>query len=214
MPKLKPATQVARREHILDAAEQCFARAGFHRTTMQDICRAANVSAGALYVYYASKEELIAGICERDRTKLAGQLAELAEAPDLLAALGQLAQHYAVEQPAYKRVLVIEMGVESTRNPAIAQIFQAVDRFCVESFAKLFERARAEGRIAPRVDSRTLALVVATIGDGLFWRRAVDPNLDPKALIETFLGIVSTLLNPTQPLRYSAPATAHPQVLP
>jgi TetR/AcrR family transcriptional regulator, repressor for uid operon len=214
LPKLKPATQVARREHILDAAEQCFARAGFHRTTMQDICRAANVSAGALYVYYASKEELIAGICERDRTKLASQLATLAEAPDLLAALGQLAQHYAVEQPAYKRVLVIEMGIESTRNPAIAQIFQSVDRFCVESFAKLFERARDEGRIAPRLDTHSLAQVVATIGDGMFWRRAVDPNYDAKALIETFLGIISILLNPNQPLSYGAPTPVHRQVQP
>ncbi len=208
MPKLKPATHNARRANILDAAEQCFARQGFHRTTMQDICKAAEVSSGAVYVYFKSKEDLIAGICERDRAKLAGQLAEMAEAPDLLAALGQLAQHYAVEQPAYKRVLVIEMGLESTRNPAVAAIFNSVDRFCVESFAKLFERARLEGKIAPRVDSQTLAQVIATIGDGIFWRRAIDPDHDPRALIETILGLVSTLMNPTQPLTYVAPSAA------
>ena len=54
MPKLKPETQLARREHILDAAERCFAKAGFHRTTMQDICKTADVSAGALYVHFDS----------------------------------------------------------------------------------------------------------------------------------------------------------------
>src|SRR4029077_3815288 len=32
MPKLKPETQQARREHILDAAERCIANTGFHRT--------------------------------------------------------------------------------------------------------------------------------------------------------------------------------------
>ena len=47
MPKLKPDTQRARREHILDAAEICFASNGFHRTTMHDICRQAGVSPGA-----------------------------------------------------------------------------------------------------------------------------------------------------------------------
>jgi len=55
MPKLKPEVQTARREHILDAAETCFARAGFHRTTMHDICKEASVSPGALYVYFDSK---------------------------------------------------------------------------------------------------------------------------------------------------------------
>jgi TetR/AcrR family transcriptional repressor of uid operon len=95
MPKLTPATQAARRAHILDAAELCFARSGFHRTTMQDICKEAGISAGALYIYFASKEALIAGIAERDRAKLAGELAELAKAPDLTTALGQLGEHYA-----------------------------------------------------------------------------------------------------------------------
>jgi TetR/AcrR family transcriptional regulator, repressor for uid operon len=65
MPKLKPETQQARRESILDAAEMCFARSGFHRSTMQDICKAAGISPGALYVYFASKEDLIAGIVDR-----------------------------------------------------------------------------------------------------------------------------------------------------
>ena len=93
MPKLKPDTQRARREHILDAAERCFARAGFHRCTMHDICKEAGISPGALYVYFSSKEELIAGIAERDRSRLAGELAEISKSPDLLAALGQRGEH-------------------------------------------------------------------------------------------------------------------------
>ena len=78
MPKLKSETQNARREHILDAAERCFARTGFHRTTMQDICKMAGVSPGALYVYFDSKEALIAGITERDRAEFAEQIVAVA----------------------------------------------------------------------------------------------------------------------------------------
>ena len=69
MPKLKPDTQRARREHILDAALTRFARGGFHATTIHTICREAGVSPGALYVYFDSKEALIAGLCERDRAQ-------------------------------------------------------------------------------------------------------------------------------------------------
>ena len=78
MPKLKPDTQRARRQHILDAAERCFGRDGFHRTTMHDICREAGVSPGALYVYFDSKEALIAGIAERDRAEFAERFDSLA----------------------------------------------------------------------------------------------------------------------------------------
>ncbi|MCC7252330.1 TetR/AcrR family transcriptional regulator [Hyphomicrobium sp.] len=199
MPKLKPETQQARRERILDAAEVCFARAGFHRCTMQDICKEAGISAGALYVYFASKEDLIAGIVERDRAKLAAELADLSKAPDLLSALARLGEHYAVEEPQYKRVLGIEIGGESTRNPNVAATFRSVDAYCRQSFEQVFERARQDGKIKPQDDSGTLSEVVSLIGDGLFWRRAVDPAFDIHKVLPVLVRMVSTLLNPIDP---------------
>lgn len=209
MPKLKPDTQRARRTRILDAAEVCFARAGFHRCTMHDICKEAGISPGALYVYFASKEELIAGIAERDRLKLAGELAELAEAPDLLAALTRLGEHYAVEEPQHKRILCIDIGCESTRNEAVGEIFRSVDTFCRESFEKLFTRAKADGKIAPELEPALLAEVISVIGDGLFWRRAVDPSFDAKKVIPTITGLVRSLLNPVD--TENAAANVKPQ---
>lgn len=199
MPKLKPETQQARRERILDAAEVCFARSGFHRCTMQDICREAGISPGALYVYFASKEDLIAGIVDRDRAKLAAQLAELAHAPDLLSALARLGEHYAVEEPQYKRVLGLEIGGEATRNPTVAATFRSVDAYCRQSFEQVFERARQDGKIKPQDDPHTLAEVVSLIGDGLFWRRAVDPDFDAHKVLPVLVRMVSTLLNPVDP---------------
>jgi AcrR family transcriptional regulator len=196
MPKLKPDTQRARREHILDAAELCFARAGFHRTTMQDICKEAGISPGALYVYFSSKEELIAGIAERDRRKLAGELAELSKSPDLLAALGQLGEHYAVEEPHHKRVLCMEIAAESTRNEAVGAIFRSVDSFVLDSFEALFARAEAEGRIAPTHDARMVAQVLALLGDGMFWRRAIDPSFDGRVVMPVIMELVGALLKP------------------
>ncbi len=111
MPKLKPATQRARREHILDAAEVCFARAGFHRTTMQDICKEALISPGALYVYFNSKEDLIAGLAERDRSDFAERFADLSAATDLMQSLSQLGNHYFDEEPAHKRTMCLEIGL-------------------------------------------------------------------------------------------------------
>ena len=217
MPKLKPNTQLARREHILDAAEHCFARSGFHRTTMADICSEAQVSPGALYVYFASKEDLIAGITERDRSKLASQLSEVAKAPDLMVALAGLGEHYTIEEPRHKQQLVIEIGCQSMREGQVGEIFRSCDRFVLEQFEALFVRAKAEGKIAPALDCKTLAQAVAVIGDGLFWRRAVDPAFDAKAIVPVVTAMIAALLNPVanpEPLHageFAAATRSNPQ---
>ena len=200
MPKLKPDTQRARRENILDAALRCFSRSGFHATTMQDICREASVSPGALYIYFDSKEALIAGLCERDRTEFAERFAKLAASPDFLEALTAIGEHYFVDEPADKQRFVIEMGIESTRNPRIAEIFMSVDRFCRDSFEALFQRLKDEGRINPKFDIPTLATVFHVIGDGMFWRRAIEPGFNSRAALPVLVEMVGALLNPVEQL--------------
>ena len=207
MPKLKPDTQKARREHILDAALRSFARGGFHATTMQDICKEAVVSPGAVYVYFASKEDLIAGLCERDRNEFAERFGQLATAPDFLEALSAIGEHYFVEESPDRQRFVVEMGVESTRNPRIAEIFMSVDKFCCDSFQALFQRLKDEGRIAPSIDIPTLAKVFNVIGDGMFWRRAIEPGFNARAVLPVITALVGTMLNPVDASGYreSAP---------
>ena len=196
MPRLKPATQALRRDHILDVAEKLFAISGFHRTTMHDICSAANVSPGALYVHFDSKEALIEGLCERDRAEFSERFEALTRAPDLLNALRSFGTHYFVDEPAHKRLFIAEMAVESTRNPRIAAIYRSVDAFCLQSFERLFTALTASGRIAPGLDPTSVARVFHLVGDGLFWRRAVHPDFDFEAIREALLTMIERLLNP------------------
>ena len=196
MPKLKPEVQHQRRERILDAAERCFAHSGFHRTTMHDICKEAGVSPGALYVYFDSKEALIAGISERDRAEFAERFETLAGAPDFLEALKALGEAYFLEEPADSHRMCIEIGLESTRNPRVGEIFRRVDRYIAESFEKLFQRMQDEGRIAPTLPIPTVTKAFMIVADGMFWHRAVDPAFDPATVMPAVLKLIQTLLNP------------------
>lgn len=198
MPKLKPETQLARREHILDTAEKCFAKHGFHATTMQIICREAGISAGALYVYFDSKEALIAGICERDRTEFSERFAGIAEAPDFLAALNQLAAHYFVDESRHKLAMTVEIGAESMRNEAVREMFKDCDETIGNSLCALLERLGAEGRIAPGLPPADAAKVMQVIGDGLLWRRAIDPDFDVATMLPSVMALVAKLINPTE----------------
>jgi TetR/AcrR family transcriptional regulator, transcriptional repressor of aconitase len=64
MPKVTQQHRDARREQILAAARRCFLRDGFHATSMQDLFAESGLSAGAVYSYFASKDDVIAAIAE------------------------------------------------------------------------------------------------------------------------------------------------------
>lgn len=208
MPKLNEQTQQARRERILDAAERCFVQRGFHRTSMQDICREAGISPGALYIYFASKEDLIAGICEQETLQFAEHLELMSEAPDFMTALRTLADTYCFAQPQSKLQLHIEIGAEMIRSEKVGARVLEVDRFVQERFAALIERLRREGRIAPSVESAVAARVLLMMGDGLFWNRALYPDFDPQALVPAMMTMIETLINPLKAQAPAKPALA------
>lgn len=63
-------------EKVLSAAEGCFVRYGFRKTTMGDIAVAAGISRPALYLMYGSKDEVFRAVATR---QFAAMLAELSE---------------------------------------------------------------------------------------------------------------------------------------
>jgi TetR/AcrR family transcriptional regulator, repressor for uid operon len=111
--------------------------------------------------------------------------------------LSSLGNHYFDEEPAHKRTMCLEIGLESTRNPKVGEIYRSVDRYVQESFEKLFAALAAQGRIAPEVDIPTLTKLFFVIGDGMFMRRALDPNFDSKSLLPAVMALIGKLLNVT-----------------
>ncbi len=73
----------------------------------------------------------------------------------------------------------------------------SVDKYCCDSFEALFQRLKDEGRIAPRVDIPTLAKVFNVVGDGMFWRRAIEPGADMRAVLPVLIDMIGALLNAT-----------------
>ena len=69
MPRLAPAQRAAlgveRREQILAAAVRLWTGHGFEATTLDAIAREAGIAKGTVYLYFATKEELLAAAVER-----------------------------------------------------------------------------------------------------------------------------------------------------
>src|SRR3954462_6788758 len=79
-----------RRGRILDAAERCFVRAGFHRTTMQDVAAEAGMSPGNLYRYFPSKDAIVIGLTERDRSRVAQDFMAFDSGDDFMTSFSKL----------------------------------------------------------------------------------------------------------------------------
>ncbi|WP_051857599.1 TetR/AcrR family transcriptional regulator [Streptomyces cellulosae] len=134
MARVSQAHLDARRRQILDAAALCFARNGFHATSMQDVLKEADLSAGAVYRYFSGKEELIAAIVGEVLASVRAAFEDAAgqyppAPPDLLvgAVLGRtLATKASLTidgEPAFPR-LVVQVWSETVRNPKLAAVLR------------------------------------------------------------------------------------------
>lgn len=85
MPKISDQKRAARRTQILEAAWRCFQKEGLHATTMDDIIRASGLSAGAVYSYYPSKDQLILAAVTTSLSDLSSLVMPLLRAEPALA---------------------------------------------------------------------------------------------------------------------------------
>ena len=186
--------QADRRAEILDAAQVCFARAGFHRTSMHEICAQAGMSPGNLYRYFPSKEAIIAGICERDRAAAAERFLAVRHAPEFFTGLSELARFRLVERSTDAVGLDAEIMAECRRNPQIARMSQEIERDIKERVVEMLRHAADSGEIKRDLDLAAVATVLMTIADGISWRRAVDPQFSPENVLPLILHMVGCLL--------------------
>jgi TetR/AcrR family transcriptional regulator, repressor for uid operon len=176
-----PISPPDRKNRILDAAERCFVRTGFHKATMQDVAADCGMSQGNLYRYFPSKDAIVAGLAERDREQFNADFAKLLNAPHPLKAFVAMGHHHLVEEPRSKAIMMMEIWAEASRNPRIATICAAMDQSCAECMANFIEHwRRTEGVVGNGSASEVAALIIA-LGDGLFRLRATNVNFDAGA---------------------------------
>lgn len=135
MPRIAEATRAARREQIIAAALACFARRGYHATTMADVASHAGVSKGTPYLYFQSKEALFLALHEqwdcqladRVNTAIAALPGPKRDSPRLiLHAIAAAVAEHVTGQSETCRVLM-EARALAAHQPALADPVRAAD---------------------------------------------------------------------------------------
>ena len=186
--------QSDRRAEILAAAQRCFVRSGFHGASMQAICAEAGMSPGNLYRYFPSKEALMAGIAERDRAEVAQEFASADLSHGFFAVLEAMAHHHFAEKPTEQVLLCTEVMTEARRNRDIARIHESFDADVKKWLVDLLRAAAERGDIPSDIDFDGVVTMLMIIADGVWWRRALDPDFDPASVVPIFMDITRHML--------------------
>nr|WP_275586448.1 TetR/AcrR family transcriptional regulator [Geodermatophilus normandii] len=190
VPRVSESHLAARRDQILDAATTRFAANGFQATGMADVIAASGLSAGAVYRYFRSKDELIAAIVERVVGEAAARFEVLLQqepVPDPAAAVATAVRMVADVagrgQVDLTRVAVQAWG-EALRNPEVHAVVDRAYRTIRGFFVEVARRGQQAGTIPADADPLHLGATMLSAVLGFLLQRLLLGDLDPAAYTE------------------------------
>lgn len=161
-PSRKQRELALRQEIIFEAAEAVLAERGFHRASVDEVAKRAEVSVGTLYNLFGNKENLYTSLLERGVEEVREAVrARVAGAPTgiekLHAALDAIFAYFAEHQRAFRVYVTASHGLEWNVLPQFGdRVFQSMQAFLGDITA-LCRLAVREGTL-PRIDPPLLAM--------------------------------------------------------
>ena len=181
-----------RRAQVLDAAELCFGRSGFHGASMADIAGEAAMSVGQIYRYFANKEAIIAAIVARDMENAVKLLNEVrAREPDEAEQIIELVRYkMAHMDDPVRAALSLEILAEAARNPKVAQILREADEIGRTWLRETLQSRSVSGEfVEARMD------MIALMVEGWTVRRVRSPDVDRDAYLASLRHMLTNLFS-------------------
>ncbi|WP_433435450.1 TetR/AcrR family transcriptional regulator [Nonomuraea sp. CA-141351] len=189
----------ARRRQILDAARRCFLRNGFHATSMQDVLAEADLSAGAVYRYFKSKDDIIAATASEALAEVASAFEadeatpppDLGDIVDLVLGVG----HPPLSASRESAQLLVQVWSEALRSPSLCAKLKEVMQEARGVVGGLVARHQQRGLLPADVPAEHVTDVLMALVDGFLVFRAVYDHADPTAFRSGLRALMSA---PTQ----------------
>jgi len=195
MPRISHARAEMRRRQIIDAALICFARHGFHKTTMQDIVKQSALSPGAIYCHFAGKHDIIVAVVEERHQRESELLRRALSAETFTSAVDVLISDFVAvlgtdDERAWRR-LTIQLWAESLHDRRLAvAVRQGVDEPRA-MLANMLARARASGELPDNLNDDAVARVLIACFQGLVLQQAWDASVDAAACARALATLIA-----------------------
>jgi TetR/AcrR family transcriptional regulator, repressor for uid operon len=166
-----------RRSQILEAALVCFAKRGFHQTSMHDISGEAGISVGLIYRYFENKEAVISAMADRHKTEISEMLERARQAPSLLESLEILfTAHCCEDAPQLVSAFVVDLYAEASRNPHVADLVRDVLETAMNGVRDLIARAPEAQNAAHGLTPNELAELIFAVARGMLMLDVLRPH--------------------------------------
>ncbi len=198
-PARAEAAPADKREAILRAATQVFARHGFFNAQMADVARVAGVAAGTVYLYFKGKDDLLASVFERTMREAIDEGRTVVEAASSPAERLRRIARLHLERIGRDRDLAVVFQVELRQSTKFMERFSSTH---LRQYLGIIRQVIADGQSAGEFRRDINPTVAAKIFFGALdematnWmlsRRRYSLAADAEVVIDLFLnGVAAT----------------------
>ncbi|HEX3640452.1 MAG TPA: helix-turn-helix domain-containing protein [Ktedonobacteraceae bacterium] len=167
----------ARAHRILDAAAALILRWGYHKTTIDDICRQAGVAKGTIYLHWKTREELFLALMKREKLEMAEDIKQRIAGDPAGSTLRGILKHSALalmKRPLMKAVLLRDMEVIGKLAHGEHSTAAYAER--LEGFKTYLEFLRERDLVRTDISLRAQVYMLSAIFTGFFLVAPLVPD--------------------------------------
>ncbi len=182
------------KERIMEAATELFSQRDFEEVSMQEIAKAANCTAGNIYHYFSSKEELMLHTMDSldeqyqefyQKLQTAPEYCEL-PASDKLQIFLEEVMHIMSEGKHLTNVYIYVL-----KKPQSGMMLLSESRFVYRTYQEMIGQMKENGELTTEQDPQTILEQIVTLTRGimmewLFHERKGDIRKTSKELFEIY----------------------------
>jgi AcrR family transcriptional regulator len=190
----KERKRAEREARILAAAEELIVAQGYAATTIDGIAAKADVSKGAVYLHYHTKEDIFFSITRQGLELLLGMFKEAAseekEGLEKFRAVGHAFYEFNVLYPGYARILFDENMTNPSQDLESVQACRALNEQIGGLMVYTIELGKQDGSVRPDADPVAAALIISASLQGLVRsmsgqkRLMKERNIEEKQMVD------------------------------
>lgn len=158
-------TSADRRKKLWDVAIDEFSAKGYSATNINDIARKAGVSIGAMYSYFASKEDLFLTIVDQGYLLLESILTELSQQSedifDFYRRALAASREYALKYPELNQIY-LDLTTQSLASMSV-RLSSKMEVITTQHYSRFFAQAKEKGLVRPDLDEKAMAFLLDSI---------------------------------------------------